>query len=99
MIKLMHEYYDRQDPRLYDIYNVVLSHLKQMFYFVPKSSDFLYGTDDIEFKLNSRDGKLVTTATVKRWMKELPFKTIVKRSSPHPRISSFYEYYIKIDEE
>ena len=93
------EDYGRKDPRVYDIYNVVISHLKEMFYSTPKMSDFLMYNDALEFKLPPADGKLVTAATVKKWMKELPFKTFVKRTSPHAHISYSYEYYISIEEE
>lgn len=89
--------YEGNDPRVYDIYNVVHQHLKEMFYRIPKMSDFLMYNDGLEFKLPPSDGKLVTAATIKKWMKELPFKTFVKRTSPHPHISYSYEYLITIE--
>ena len=71
------------DTQMWDIYNVLYAHLSEMFY-------------TIEFRLDEYDGKLVTTATLKRWMKESPFPTKCQRLSPHPRLRrGYYEYCVQ----
>lgn len=51
----------------YDIYDVVRSKLNQMFFIAPDIKIRNWG---VEFRLDGADAKMVTTATMKRWIKE-----------------------------
>ena len=93
-LRIVEEHFEI-DPRVNDIYNSASQNLRQMFYSIPRIEK---SADGIYFALDKYDGKSVTAATLKRWVKNLPFKTRCWRNSPHAHISDRYEYYIKIDE-
>lgn len=83
---------------LYKLYDLVRNKLSEMFHVIPKVELDKYGRK-VTFYLGNKDSKLVNSYTLKRWVKELDFKTDVWRSI---HLSSYhgppigYDYVIKV---